>query len=50
MQSEPGADAYGRFVDRNTVAVNRDHYLSYRLDLDFDGANNRIVVGRLVTP
>ena len=32
------------------MAVNHDHYSSYRLDLDIDGANNRIVAGRLVTP
>ena len=48
-QAKPGADAYGRFVDRNIVAVNHDHYFSYRLDLDIDGANNRFVVDRLVT-
>ena len=46
----PGrADAYGRFVDRNIVAVNHDHYFSYRLDLDVDGADNRFVADRLVT-
>ena len=44
-----GADAYGRFVDRNIVAVNHDHYFSYRLDLDIDGINNRFVTDRLVT-
>ena len=48
-QAKPGADAYGRFVDRNIVAVNHDHYFSYRLDLDIDGASNRFVVDRLVT-
>ena len=43
------ADAYGRFVDRNIVAVNHDHYFSYRLDLDIDGVNNQFVTDRLVT-
>ncbi len=42
------ADAYGRFVDRNIVAVNHDHYFSYRLDLDIDGTDNRFVTDRLV--
>ena len=49
LQAEPEADAYGRFVDRNIVAVNHDHYLSYRLDLDIDGTQNRFVADRLVT-
>lgn len=49
LQGEPEADAYGRFVDRNIVAVNHDHYFSYRLDLDIDGATNRFVADRLVT-
>ena len=49
LQSEPDADAYGRFVDRNIVAVNHDHYFSYRLDLDIDGTRNRFVTDRLVT-
>ncbi len=47
----PGAlppDAHGRFLDRNIVGVNHDHYFSYRLDLDVDGENNRFIVDRLV--
>jgi primary-amine oxidase len=42
------ADAYGRFVDRNVVAVNHDHYFNFRLDLDVDGAANSFVADRLV--
>lgn len=49
LQARPEADAYGRFVDRNIVAVNHDHYFSYRLDLDIDGTANRFVADRLVT-
>ena len=48
----PGAerpDAYGRFLDQNVLGVNHDHYFSYRLDLDVDGARNRFVADRLVT-
>ena len=41
-------DAYGRFVARNIVAVNHDHYFSFRLDLDVDGPDNTLVVDRLV--
>ena len=43
------ADAYGRFVARNVVAVNHDHYFSFRLDLDVDGPANTLVLDRLVT-
>jgi primary-amine oxidase len=43
------ADAYGRFVDRNVVAVNHDHYFNFRIDLDVDGAVNSFVTDRLVT-
>jgi primary-amine oxidase len=46
--SEP-ADAYGRFVDQNMVAVNHDHYFNFRLDLDIDGRENNFIVDRLET-
>jgi primary-amine oxidase len=46
--AEPG-DAYGRFVDQNLVAVNHDHYFSFRIDLDVDGPVNNFVADRLVT-
>ena len=42
------ADAYGRFVAENTVALNHDHFLSFRLDLDVDGTENNLVVDRIV--
>ena len=43
------ADAYGRFVDQNLIAVNHDHYFNFRLDLDVDGPVNNFVSDRLVT-
>ncbi len=49
LQAGTPADAYGRFLDRNIIGVNHDHYFSYRLDLDVDGADNRFVADRLVT-
>ena len=36
-------DAYGRFVDRNLVAINHDHYFCFRLDVDVDGVKNSFV-------
>ena len=41
-------DLYGRFVDPHVVAVNHDHYFSYRVDLDVDGMTNDFVVDRLL--
>ena len=42
------ADAYGRFVDRNIVAVNHDHYFNFRLDVDINGPANTFIADRLV--
>ena len=42
-------DAYGRFVDRQIVAVNHDHYFSFRIDLDVDGQSNSLQIDRLKT-
>ena len=42
-------DAYGRFVDPHVVAVNHDHYFSFRIDLDVDGETNSLLLDRLQT-
>jgi primary-amine oxidase len=42
-------DAYGRFIAENLVAINHDHFFSYRLDLDVDGPLNSLEIDRLVT-
>ena len=43
------ADQYGRFIDRNTVAVNHDHFINFRLDFDVDGPSNSFVIDRMRT-
>lgn len=42
-------DAYGRYVDPNIIAVNHDHYFSFRIDFDVDGSTNSLLVDRLRT-
>jgi primary-amine oxidase len=34
---------YGRFIAENTVGINHDHFFSFRLDFDVDGAANSFV-------
>jgi primary-amine oxidase len=40
--------AYGTLVAKRLLAVNHDHYLAFRIDMDVDGTNNRFVEDRIV--
>ena len=40
--------AYGTLVAKRLLAVNHDHYMAFRIDMDVDGTENRLVEDRIV--
>ena len=45
--AESQEDATGMLVAPHSLAVNHDHFFSFRLDLDVDGPRNRLVIDAL---
>lgn len=41
--------AYGNMIGNGLVGINHDHFISFRVDLDVDGAENRAVYDNVVT-
>ncbi len=46
--SAAGDTAYGRLVAPQLTAINHDHFLSFRLDVDIDGPGNTLIRRRIV--
>jgi primary-amine oxidase len=40
--------AYGTLIGKRLVAVNHDHYMAFRIDMDVDGTSNRFIEDRIV--
>ncbi|MCH7548972.1 MAG: primary-amine oxidase [Candidatus Krumholzibacteriota bacterium] len=40
---------YGHMVAEHSLAINHDHFFSFRLDFDVDGPQNSVVIDRLKT-
>jgi primary-amine oxidase len=40
--------AYGTLVAKRLLAVNHDHYMAFRIDMDVDGTDNQLIEDRIV--